>query len=251
MNFASSIYSKLEPRIEDEIGRTTEGRSFFVSETRPIIRDVLFSRGKTRALFDIRWVASGGTRRRAKRRRSFSDLGINCKLVYRPQRTLGCWFIRRVVAAFASSSPSSLRSPFNSGSPVPSRPSNSRAWPTTKHPPFANGNCRKFHRILPRLASYRTSEERRDKRLLFLSIPSILHEKGKDPIPPPRKDSLTTIQNCQFRGRFASKGKSYAHADKFRGIARKERKGGGKEEGRERGMAAGGRARSRRTRPGK
>lgn len=101
----------------------------------------------------IRWVASGGTRRRAKRRRSFSDLGINCKLVYRPQRTLGCWFIRRVVAAFASSSPSSLRSPFNSGSPVPSRPSNSRAWPTTKHPPFANGNCRKFHRILPRLAS--------------------------------------------------------------------------------------------------
>lgn len=116
MNFASSIYSKLEPRIEDEIGRTTttEGRSFFVSETRPIIRDVLFSRGKTRALFDIRWVASGGTRRRAKRRRSFSDLGINCKLVYRPQRTLGCWFIRRVVAAFASSSPSSLRSPFNS-----------------------------------------------------------------------------------------------------------------------------------------
>lgn len=155
MNFASSIYSKLEPRIEDEIRRTTttEGRSFFVSETRPIIRDVLFSRGKTRALFDIRWVASGGTRRRAKRRRSFSDLGINCKLVYRPQRTLGCWFIRRVVAAFASSSPSSLRSPFNSGSPVPSRPSNSRAWPTTKHPPFANGNCRKFHRILPRLAS--------------------------------------------------------------------------------------------------
>lgn len=135
MNFASSIYSKLEPRIEDEIGRTTttEGRSFFVSETRPIIRDVLFSRGKTRALFDIRWVASGGTCRRAKRRRSFSDLGINCKLVYRPQRTLGCWFIRRVVAAFASSSPSSLRSPFNSGSPVPSRPSNSRAWPT-KHP---------------------------------------------------------------------------------------------------------------------
>lgn len=124
MNFASSIYSKLEPRIEDEIGRTTttEGRWFFVSETRPIIRDVLFSRGKTRALFDIRWVASGGTRRRAKRRRSFSDLGINCKLVYRPQRTLGCWFIRRVVAAFASSSPSSLRSPFNSGSPVPSRP---------------------------------------------------------------------------------------------------------------------------------
>lgn len=116
MNFASSIYSKLEPRIEDEIGRTTttEGRWFFVSETRPIIRDVLFSRGKTRALFDIRWVASGGTRRRAKRRRSFSDLGINCKLVYRPQRTLGCWFIRRVVAAFASSSPSSLRSPFNS-----------------------------------------------------------------------------------------------------------------------------------------
>lgn len=239
MNFASSIYSKLEPRIEDEIGRTTEGRWFFVSETRPIIRDVLFSRGKTRALFDIRWVASGGTRRRAKRRRSFSDLGINCKLVYRPQRTLGCWFIRRVVAAFASSSPSSLRSPFNSGSPVPSRPSNSRAWPTTKHPPFANGNCRKFHRILPRLASYRTSEERRDKRLLFLSIPSILHEKGKDPIPPPRKDSLTTIQNCRFRGRFPSKGKSYAHADKFRGIARKERKGGGKEEGGERGMAAG------------
>lgn len=153
MNFASSIYSKLEPRIEDEIGRTTttEGRSFFVSETRPIIRDVLFSRGKTRALFDIRWVASGGTRRRAKRRRSFSDLGINCKLVYRPQRTLGCWFIRRVVAAFASSSPSSLRSPFNSGSPVPSRPSNSRQRRNT--PPFANGNCRKFHRILPRLAS--------------------------------------------------------------------------------------------------
>lgn len=184
----------------------------------------------------IRWVASGGTRRRAKRRRSFSDLGINCKLVYRPQRTLGCWFIRRVVAAFASSSPSSLRSPFNSGSPVPSRPSNSRAWPTTKHPPFANGNCRKFHRILPRLVFYRTSfnKERRDKRPLFLSIPSILHEKGKDPIPPPRKDSLTTIQNCRFRGRFPSKGKSYAHADKFRGIARKERKGGGKEEGRER-----------------
>lgn len=60
MNFASSIYSKLEPRIEDEIGRTTttEGRSFFVSETRPIIRDVLFSRGKTRALYQV-----GGERR--------------------------------------------------------------------------------------------------------------------------------------------------------------------------------------------
>lgn len=254
MNFASSIYSKLEPRIEDEIGRTTttEGRSFFVSETRPIIRDVLFSRGKTRALFDIRWVASGGTRRRAKRRRSFSDLGINCKLVYRPQRTLGCWFIRRVVAAFVSSSPHSVLHsiPGRLFRPVPRIPAPGQRRNT---PPFANGNCRKFHRILPRLASYRTSEERRDKRLLFLSIPSILHEKGKDPIPPPRKDSLTTIQNCRFRGRFPSKGKSYAHADKFRGIARKERKGGGKEEGRERGreIAAGGRARSRRTRPGK
>lgn len=192
MNFASSIYSKLEPRIEDEIGRTTttEERSFFVSETRPIIRDVLFSRGKTRALFDIRWVASGGTRRRAKRRRSFSDLGINCKLVYRPQRTLGCWFIRRVVAAFASSSPSSLRSPFNSGSPVPSRPSNSRAWPTTKHPSLREWKLQEISSdSSPTRVFYRTSfnsEERRDKRPLFLSIPSILHEKGKDPIPPPR-----------------------------------------------------------------
>lgn len=170
MNFASSIYSKLEPRIEDEIGRTTtiEGRRFFVSETRPIIRDVLFSRGKTRALFDIRWVASGGTRRRAKRRRSFSDLGINCKLVYRPQRTLGCWFIRRVVAAFASSSPSSLRSPFNSGSPVPSRPSNSRAWPTTKHPSLREWKLQEISSdSSPTRVFYRTSfnsEERRDKR---------------------------------------------------------------------------------------
>lgn len=70
------------------------------------------------ALFDIRWVPSGGTRRRAKRRRSFSDPGINCKLVYRPQRTLGCWFIRRVVAAFASSLPPPPRSVLHS---IPAR----------------------------------------------------------------------------------------------------------------------------------
>lgn len=78
----------------------------------------------------------------AKRRGSFSDVGINCKLVYRPQRALGCWFIRRVASSLlripllTSLRPVSFRQPvsahlvsfsvpfsvlFNSGSPVSSR----------------------------------------------------------------------------------------------------------------------------------
>lgn len=150
------------------------------------------------ALFDIRWVPSGGTRRRAKRRRSFSDPGINCKLVYRPQRTLGCWFIRRVVAAFASSlpPPSPPRPPFNSGSPVPSQefpqgaPGQRRDTPSRLSSP--NGNCRKFHRerILPRLASYRTCSNSagRDKRPLFLAL-SVSSKIPRSLLVGARKDS--------------------------------------------------------------
>lgn len=152
MNFASSIYSKLEPRIEDEIGRTTttEGRSFFVSETRPIIRDVLFSRGKTRALYQV-----GGERRDTP---SSKETKIVLRPGYKLQISLPSPANARLLVYPACRGCLRfflplLHSPFNSGSPVPSRPSNSRAWPTTKHPPFANGNCRKFHRILPRLAS--------------------------------------------------------------------------------------------------
>lgn len=85
------------------------------------------SRKKTEpCIWASRCLIFGGTQRDEDRS---SDLGINCKLVYRPQRTLGCWFIRRVVAAFASSPAPclSLPVPFNSGSPVPSRPSQNSA----------------------------------------------------------------------------------------------------------------------------
>ena len=66
-------------------------------------------------------------------RGSFPDAGINCKLVYRPQRALGCWFIRRVassplfssllrilVSIWLSSRPVSSRLAL--ASPVPNRP---------------------------------------------------------------------------------------------------------------------------------
>lgn len=99
------------------------------------------SRKKTEpCIWASRCLIFGGTQRDEDRS---SDLGINCKLVYRPQRTLGCWFIRRVVAAFASSPAPclSLPVPFNSGSPVPSQ-SEFRAWPTTK-PSFLPS--RSFH----------------------------------------------------------------------------------------------------------
>lgn len=79
---------------------------------------------------------------------------------------------------FFPPSPSSLRPPFNSGSPVPSQefpqgaPGQRRDTPSRLSSP--NGNCRKFHRerILPRLASYRTCSNSagRDKRPLFLAL---------------------------------------------------------------------------------